>query len=128
MKLEHAIAKVKRFLGRYSDAKGWKKKDIRLLAQDYLGMRGTTCQCCFQTIKSLSFDHAMPVSRGGGAVPSNIGPMHSLCNRAKGSLTLEEWSEFLGMLRTWRSKEYQVYIIRRLASGWRSGRASWLTG
>jgi hypothetical protein len=120
------LGKVRRFLARYQDGKRWKKRDVRHLAADAMAVMGRPCRYCDQTVKSLSFDHSTPISRGGETVPSNIVPLHSLCNRAKGAMSTDEWESFLLMLTGWKTRAFRLYIIRRLASGWRAGHVDFL--
>lgn len=63
---------------------------------------GFWCYICEQnidyTIKkgpaSLSFDHVIPLSRGGSHTSENISPVHLVCNFRKGSRLLEEMRPF----------------------------------
>ena len=41
---------------------------------------------------NIEVDHIYPVSRGGGDGESNLQPLCTLCNRAKGVMTMKEWS------------------------------------
>lgn len=62
--------------------------------ESILEQHGPTCHICDKGIdvdlrhpdpQSLSFDHVIPLSRGGGHIASNIKPSHLLCNMQKGA-------------------------------------------
>ena len=62
--------------------------------ESILEQHGPTCHICNKAIdvdlrhpspQSLSFDHVIPLSRGGGHIASNIKPSHLLCNMQKGA-------------------------------------------
>jgi 5-methylcytosine-specific restriction endonuclease McrA len=58
------------------------------------------CQYCtgFFTLADIAFDHAIPLSRGGGPELDNLEfPCHG-CNAKKGSLTPEEYLRLLQFL------------------------------
>lgn len=50
-----------------------------------------TCSYCGQRGGRLECDHVVPVARGGGHEPENLTTACYACNRAKGTLMLDEW-------------------------------------
>lgn len=58
---------------------------------------GSNCYLCleaFKTAKDITFDHWMPLSKGGADDLENYRLAHSSCNQLKGALTPEEFLEF----------------------------------
>ena len=50
-----------------------------------------TCSYCGQVGGDLECDHILPVARGGGNQDSNLATACRACNRAKGTMTPNEW-------------------------------------
>lgn len=83
-----------------------------------------TCQYCYQSFSTneLTFDHVLPVSRGGSRNWSNIITCCITCNRKKGSRTPDEAG--LTLLRKPRRPVYSPVFrmtvgIRRTPTNWR---------
>ena len=58
---------------------------------------GNICYICeeaFRSIKEITFDHYIPLSKGGFDVLENYRLAHSSCNQLKGNMTPEEFIEF----------------------------------
>lgn len=75
------------------------------------------CIYCEQPVPwyALSIDHKQPVSRGGNHDPENLVWVDLSCNLVKGSMTAEEYINFLAFIR--RYPEVEQYIIPRLKMG-----------
>lgn len=75
------------------------------------------CIYCEQRIhwKDLSIDHKQPISRGGSSEPDNLVWVDLSCNMVKGSMTADEYINFLAFIR--RHPEVEQYIIPRLKMG-----------
>lgn len=83
-----ANIKARALLGRITQA------DVDWLYSENLGKYGVlTCELCFRPIgeKRVNIDHKVPVIRGGTHDRDNLHISDWHCNRAKGSMTLEEW-------------------------------------
>jgi len=58
---------------------------------------GANCYICLKPIlsmKDITFDHIIPVSKGGLDEIDNYGLAHHDCNQMKGSMTKEEFDAF----------------------------------
>lgn len=58
---------------------------------------GAVCYICgepFKKMKDITFDHVIPVSKGGLDELSNFMLAHYHCNTAKGNMTPEEFEVF----------------------------------
>lgn len=58
---------------------------------------GAVCYLCklpFRNMKEITFDHKIPVSKGGFDELSNFGLAHFHCNQTKNDMTLEEFEVF----------------------------------
>lgn len=58
---------------------------------------GAICYICdepFASIKDITFDHYLPVSKGGFDEIDNYRLAHFKCNQIKGDMTPEEFKEF----------------------------------
>lgn len=58
---------------------------------------GAKCYLCDKPFKSMSditFDHRLPVSRGGIDELNNYGLAHLDCNQLKNDMTIDEFLEF----------------------------------
>lgn len=76
------------------------------------------CCYCERPIDLLSFvtDHDVPTERGGSLELSNLKLCCSDCNKIKGSLTGQEFMQFMKGLRTF-PESAQKDILKRLRSG-----------
>lgn len=88
-----------------------------------LALRSMTCLWCDRVLKSktISWDHKLPVSRGGSFSKSNLAGICSTCNGIKGSLCADEFSKLREFIMTLADKA-KADILRRLGLGarWRS--------
>lgn len=58
---------------------------------------GAICILCgkpFKSMKDMTFDHILPVSKGGLDEISNYGLAHLECNNLKSDMTMEEFQKF----------------------------------
>ena len=58
---------------------------------------GNLCQIClepFKSMKDITLDHKVPISKGGFDLLENYQLAHLGCNQSKGNMTEEEWQEF----------------------------------
>lgn len=58
---------------------------------------GNICYICeesFKSIKDITFDHYIPVSKGGFDELDNYRLAHAKCNQLKADMTPEEFQEF----------------------------------
>jgi len=67
------------------------------------------------TEKTLSVDHAQPVSRNGENAITNLRAACKACNTAKGSMTEQEYISLLAMVRTW--EDGGKAVLARLKRG-----------
>lgn len=83
------------------------QKELRLLSKNqglkgrmagHLIKSGYRCPLCGKAMHPseahaglLTFDHIIPVSRGGGNKPDNLQLVHAICNRTKGNMMPREW-------------------------------------
>ena len=97
--------------------------DLRLLAMD--AIRLGPCPYCGSrlTDKSVSFDHATPICRGGSPEFANITVCCLSCNTAKGPLTAAEFRALLAFLQSF-SPAAATNTIARLKAGARTARFS----
>lgn len=83
----------------------------------------TPCRWCDRSIKAAKFswDHKIPVGRGGTFAKENLDGVCSTCNGQKGNLTYQEFSGLRLFLAT-LAVEAKGDILRRLGLGarWRS--------
>lgn len=96
---------------------------VEELRHDSQALRGTDCKWCSRALKAknISWDHEIPVSRGGTFSRANLSGICSVCNGQKGSLSAAEFGalrEFIGKM----AQEAKTDILRRLGLGarWRS--------
>jgi len=86
-------------------------------------LRQTNCQWCERvlTAKNISWDHRIPVSRGGSYSWENLAGICSVCNGQKGSLREDEFRELRGFI-SGLGAIAKADILRRLGLGarWRS--------
>lgn len=63
---------------------------------------GVECRYCkeYLTVKTVSCDHGVPLSRGGADDLTNIDLICLSCNMMKGSLTREEFTKLMAFLET----------------------------
>lgn len=52
------------------------------------------CDVAFKSIKEITFDHLVPLSRGGYDEIDNYRLAHLSCNQLKGNMTEDEFDEF----------------------------------
>ena len=67
-------------------------------------------------LHSISFDHLLPLSRGGANWVPNLGLCCTTCNKTKGSLTEEEYCQLLELMLLW-PQEARDNVCRRLRLG-----------
>lgn len=77
-----------------------------------------TCIYCHETLTlvNVSFDHLLPISRGGDLWVPNLAVCCYTCNKTKGSLTEEEYCQLLEMMIPW-PEEARLNVCRRLRLG-----------
>jgi len=75
-------------------------KELRRTAIAYVF--GGRCQYCIEPLKpkTFSLDHRVPIERGGSWEMSNLDVICDPCNRAKGTMTGDEFVAVLRVLRT----------------------------
>lgn len=73
-----------------------------------------TCRYCAEplSLKTISLDHMIPITRGGGNAPANVQFICRRCNTRKGALTHEEYNQLLSFL-TYHAEMKQI-LLRRL--------------
>jgi 5-methylcytosine-specific restriction endonuclease McrA len=102
-------------------------KEIPLTRRNILNRDSQTCQYCGHTGDSLTLDHVMPRSRGGGDSWENIVTACVRCNTKKGSRTPQEarmplrhlprqphsslYFEVTKQLKNGLHEEWQKYVI-----------------
>lgn len=62
-----------------------------------ISVYGAVCYICgesFKSMKEITFDHFIPLSRGGGDLLENYRLAHFSCNQLKNDMTPEEFQEF----------------------------------
>ena len=64
--------------------------------------------------RALSLDHGQPLSRGGTAEIGNCKVCCGPCNRAKGEMTIEEFTDLLRLVRGWSDKGRSILVRLRL--------------
>lgn len=74
------------------------KSNTRRWQRDHLINKfGAVCQICtkpFLSMKDITFDHIVPISKGGLDEISNFQLAHFHCNQTKNDMTMEEFLEF----------------------------------
>ncbi|MFQ5511705.1 MAG: HNH endonuclease [Candidatus Krumholzibacteriia bacterium] len=80
-----AVVRLLRFVG-------FRRREIKFSRQNIYARDRHCCQYCGEKLspKSLTCDHVIPRSRGGGTVWTNIVTCCKPCNRKKGGRTPEE--------------------------------------
>lgn len=58
------------------------------------GFKCHYCELPFKSISEITFDHLIPLSRGGFDLLENYRLAHLSCNQLKGNMTEEEFAEF----------------------------------
>lgn len=74
------------------------KKQFKDLYRKSIKIETVYCCICGKPIKKindLTIEHKMPLSRGGANDESNWGASHAKCNHTKGSLTMDEYRQWL---------------------------------
>jgi 5-methylcytosine-specific restriction endonuclease McrA len=81
---------------------------------------GQPCGWCQEAVKSksMSVDHAVPVSRGGGWDEANLIVCCERCNQIKGKLTEAEFGALLQTVASWPA-EARSDVFARLRAGGR---------
>lgn len=73
--------------------------------QQLIDQAGGKCPCCQRSflrgVVVPTFDHVMPLSKGGATKPGNIDILCKKCNMMKNDMLPEEWEAFK---QTWQSK------------------------
>ncbi len=62
-----------------------------------INKHGNFCYYCgnsFESIKDITFDHWIPISKGGLDLLENYRLAHFVCNQLKADMTPEEYREF----------------------------------
>jgi 5-methylcytosine-specific restriction endonuclease McrA len=93
---------------------------LRSASRDSIGKLCRWCQRKL-TPKNISWDHVVPVIRGGSYSWENLGCICSVCNGQKGSTLAEEFQLLLDLLKSFGDKG-RADVLRRLGLGarWRS--------
>lgn len=93
-------------------------EDLRRHLAKRIGLNAKPCTYCGAAIDilSLSLDHQDPVSRGGSLALDNLIECCADCNRLKGPLTAEEFTDLLAFLRGLPAAA-QTDIRQRLKAG-----------
>lgn len=58
---------------------------------------GAVCAICalaFKSMREITFDHKLPISKGGTDETENLQLAHAHCNQEKGNMTEEEFGVF----------------------------------
>lgn len=69
------------------------------------------------SVKNLTVDHKVPLSRGGRSEFSNLCICSSSMNSAKGKMDYKEFIDLLKLIGKW--EDSGKYILSRLKMGWR---------
>lgn len=79
---------------------------------------GVSCRYCAEklTLKTVSFDHVIPLSRGGSKWGDNLAICCYICNKVKGALTDIEYSALLTLMASWEEVA-RLNVSRRLRLG-----------
>ena len=74
-----------------------KSKRKRWIRNHLIEKNGNICSLCtkpFTTMKDVTLDHVIPVSKGGDDEVENLQLAHFHCNQTKDDMTPEEFEEF----------------------------------
>lgn len=74
-----------------------KSKRKRWIRNHLIVKDGNICQLCkkpFESMKDVTIDHIIPVSKGGDDELDNLQLAHQPCNQDKNDMTPEEFDEF----------------------------------
>lgn len=74
------------------------KHEFKKICEMHIKMQVAYCCLCGKPIKKINdynIEHLMPVSRGGSNDYTNWRIAHKKCNSKKGSLTYEEYRQWL---------------------------------
>ena len=74
-----------------------KSKKRRWQRNHLLNKQDGKCAICskgFESMKDITFDHIMPISKGGDDEIDNLQLAHFQCNQDKADMTPEEFTEF----------------------------------
>jgi hypothetical protein len=69
----------------------------------------------------LTFDHKVPLARGGRSELANLGVCCQPCNAAKGLLDADEFQALRQLLRSFHPRAYGDVLLRLRAGGARYG-------
>ena len=77
---------------------------------------GTKCVYCDTTlvVSNMACDHIIPLSMGGGSIPSNLHIVCGRCNTRKGPLTHKDYKSFLKSISK-LNEDVVKYVLRKLA-------------
>jgi 5-methylcytosine-specific restriction endonuclease McrA len=75
---------------------------VEQLRQMLLAKYGTPCKYCNRVlvVKNFTFDHIVPLSKGGASNIENLQVICKTCNHMKGSLIIEHFELLLDWLKT----------------------------
>jgi 5-methylcytosine-specific restriction endonuclease McrA len=79
------------------------------------------------SVKDVSLDHLVPLSRGGSTLLANTQFICKGCNKSKGDMAHDEYFALLGMLDAWEARarnftlKAKVLTALRVASSFRIG-------
>lgn len=89
---------------------------LRQIRDDLLAAYGKQCKYCTNKLRvnNIVCDHIVPLSLGGGSIPTNLQMICNRCNTRKGPLTDNEYV----LLIKWLAKQNKIvgeYVLRKLA-------------
>ena len=89
---------------------------LRQIRDDLLAAYGKKCKYCTNKLRvnNIVCDHIVPLSLGGGSIPTNLQMICNRCNTRKGPLTDNEYV----LLVKWLAKQNKIvgeYVLRKLA-------------
>lgn len=108
----------KRILNR---RRSWQKQydipNIDNLIKESLGKK---CPYCGEeiTTENMGLDHKTPTSRGGSNNPENIHLTCQKCNKRKGEMTDQRFTELLQLLDTWEEDDRKYVLMHLSANVW----------
>lgn len=90
-------------------------EDVRLAARSAMGQ---PCPYCAEPVEpeTFSFDHDIPVSRGGSFAFSNLVVICKRCNDVKGNMSGKEFGELLTTVHSF-TDEVSRSILSRMRAG-----------
>lgn len=109
----------------------------RLLAVHRDNGRGLPCLYCWEPMDAPTWDHVIPIAKGGPNCRENLVVVCSQCNFEKADLALPEYEGLLlgfgrpsarcvsqftrWVIRDWPEPEQQIFA-RRVSAGWSEGK------